>query len=84
MFRSCKKEERKELKPSDLFTLLFVVQFFIKLNVVAHCMHVQSVNTQVKSCQVHGLEHLHECLTLALLHMHNLFRILLHGPFDKT
>lgn len=47
-------------------------------------MHVQSVHTQVKSCQVHAFKHLHQCLTLASFHMNNLFRILLHSPFNKT
>lgn len=48
-----------------------------------HCMHVQGVHTEVKGGEVHTLKHLHERLTFASLHMHNLPRILLHGSFDK-
>lgn len=51
---------------------------------VTHCVHVQGVHTQVKGCQVHALEHLHQRLTLASFHMHNILWILLHGPFDET
>lgn len=51
---------------------------------VTHRVHVQGVHTQVKGCQVHGLKHLHERLTLASFHMHNFLRVLLHGPFDEA
>lgn len=47
-------------------------------------MHVQSVHTKVKCRQVHALKHLHECLTFAFLHMHNLYWVFLHGSFDET
>lgn len=47
-------------------------------------MHVQCVNAQVEGRQVHALKHLHESLPFALLHVHNIFGILLHGSFDKT
>lgn len=51
---------------------------------VTHCMHVQCVNTQVEGCQVHTLKHLHERLAFALLHVHDIFGILLHSSLDKT
>lgn len=47
-------------------------------------MHVQCVDTEVKGCQVHALEHLHERLTLASFYMHDLLRVLLHGSFDEA
>lgn len=49
-----------------------------------HGVHVQGVDTQVKGCQVHALEHLHQRLTLASFYMHDLLWILLHGSFDEA
>lgn len=49
-----------------------------------HGVHVQCIDTEVKGCQVHALEHLHERLTLASFYMHNLLRVLLHGSFDEA
>ena len=48
-----------------------------------YSMHIQCVHTQVEGCEVHGLEHLHERLSLASLHMDDLPWILLHGPLDE-
>lgn len=49
-----------------------------------HCMHVQRVHTQVESCEVHALKHVHERLSPTPLHVHYLSGVLLHGSFDEA
>lgn len=47
-------------------------------------MHVESVNTQVKSRQVHTLKNLLEGLTNAALNVNDLLWVFLHGSLYES
>lgn len=47
-------------------------------------MHVESVYTQVKGCQVHAFKHLLEGLTAAPLNVNDLLGVLLHCSLDES
>ncbi len=47
-------------------------------------MHVQRVHAQVKRRQVHVLEHLHQRLAVAALHVHDLVWVFLHCAFNEA
>lgn len=49
----------------------------------SHRVHVQRVDAEVVRRQVHVLEHLHERLTPAALHVHHLVGIFLHRSLDE-
>jgi len=52
--------------------------------IISHRMHVESVYTQIKGRQVHGLKHLLEGLAMATLNVNNIPRVLLHGSLDES
>lgn len=47
-------------------------------------MHVKSVYTQVKGCQVHAFKHLLEGLTTTVLNVNDLLRVFLHCTLDES
>jgi len=53
-------------------------------SIVSYGVHVQGVHTEVEGRQVHVLEHVHEGLAMATLHVHDLPGVLLHRPLDEA
>lgn len=84
VFRSCRESVLVGSVSLHFFFFFYSQSVLLISSSSTHSVHVQGVDTQVKGCQVHALKHLHERLTLASFHMHDLLRVLLHGSFDEA
>lgn len=51
---------------------------------LSYRVHVQSVDAEIEGRQVHGLEHLFEGLTSAVLDVDDLPGVFLHGSLDES
>lgn len=56
----------------------------MKLIPTTHSMHVQGVDAEVEGREVHALKHFHEGLSAAVLDVHDLLGVLLHGTLDEA